>query len=409
MRLYSRPTPSSICRWKVGWRERQLLCGWRTRPHRLCVGMLCKICFEDATTQGQARVTRCGHVFCFDCITKWTASGSSECPLCRKAIRVEELVTLYDDDAAASARPIESSDEVAAASKGAPVADFLESLSKRWRNLEKENSVLKIKVQQYEAEVAFLKGLVERDAEEEPRDRPRGGDEADADASPRAMGDEPRMGTTCSESHAMADCKPSRVFSTHDEPIHGISLSHTGTLVATASWDRTCKVYDLNKDKPLCSLQHDLGLYAVEFAPGSDNICATASCDGVHVWDIVLSRKLRCLDGHKDEVNGLCYLRGVGSKLASASDDCTVAIWDVQRGEALLRLEGHAQSVYGVCAIDAMDCVATASFDKTCRVWDCRSGTMVRSLSGHEMEVIGVDASPNLLATGSDDRTCRLW
>ena len=53
----------------------------------------CPICMGNAHLPV---VTKCGHIFCWDCIKHWVeVKGKSECPLCKNGIRLNEVIKLY--------------------------------------------------------------------------------------------------------------------------------------------------------------------------------------------------------------------------------------------------------------------------------------------------------------------------
>ena len=50
----------------------------------------CAVCMGDTPPEAVS-VTRCGHVFCTDCITSYVASGNDHCPTCRAALRSQDF------------------------------------------------------------------------------------------------------------------------------------------------------------------------------------------------------------------------------------------------------------------------------------------------------------------------------
>lgn len=201
-------------------------------------------------------------------------------------------------------------------------------------------------------------------------------------------------------------------FAMHSGPVHGIAVNPSGNLIATASWDHFCKIYDVHLEEEVAVLSgHEHGLYAVKFSPSKRNVVGTVSSDHTcRLWNAENGECLCILEGHTDEVNGLAFKNGT-HLLATASDDMTSKIWDAEKGVCVTDLKGHRHAVYGVCFQPQGHLLATASFDLTAKLWDPRSAESIRTLRGHLEDVIGVDFdnSGNILATGSDDKTCRVW
>lgn len=52
----------------------------------------CFVCFDQIS---QAGVTRCGHVFCWDCIVQ-TIRYKRECPLCRRGLQISDLFPILN-------------------------------------------------------------------------------------------------------------------------------------------------------------------------------------------------------------------------------------------------------------------------------------------------------------------------
>ncbi len=131
----------------------------------------------------------------------------------------------------------------------------------------------------------------------------------------------------------------------HAEQIHGIAVHPTiPNYVATASWDVTCVVYDLETRDVVSTLEgkHEKGLYAVEFCPTNPNVIGTVSSDRTcQVWEVTTGRHLVSCRGHTDEVNGMAFHPTKPSVMATASDDRSIIVWDLEYREPRQRLLGH--------------------------------------------------------------------
>ncbi|MGH8886638.1 MAG: AAA family ATPase [Egibacteraceae bacterium] len=197
----------------------------------------------------------------------------------------------------------------------------------------------------------------------------------------------------------------------HEDWVVGVGWSPDGQRIATVSRDRTVRVWDAEAGTELAVLRgHDDGVEWVAWSPDGRRI-ATASYDRtVRIWNAEADIALAVLRGHEDWVGGVAWSPD-GRRIATASGDRTARVWDVESGIELAVLRGHEDWVRGVGWPPDGRRIVTASGDRTARVWDVESGAPLAVLRGHDDMVEGVAWAPDgrRIVTASSDRTVRVW
>ncbi|KAI1676385.1 WD40 repeat [Pyrenophora tritici-repentis] len=197
----------------------------------------------------------------------------------------------------------------------------------------------------------------------------------------------------------------------HSSYVSLVAFSHDSTRLASASDDRTVKIWDASSGACLQTLEgHSLGVSSVAFSHDSTRLASASWDRTVKIWDASSSACLQTLEGHSDWVTSVAFSHD-STRLASASVDSTVKIWDASSGACLQTLEGHSSYVSSVAFSHDSTRLALASYDRTVKIWDASSGACLQMLEGHSSQVSSVAFSHDStrLASASDDRTVKIW
>jgi WD40 repeat protein/serine/threonine protein kinase len=196
----------------------------------------------------------------------------------------------------------------------------------------------------------------------------------------------------------------------HPKEVNRVVFSPDGQRLASASGDMTVKVWDATTGQELRTLQGHTGeVYCVAYSPDGQRLASAAQDGTVKVWDATTGQELRTLQGHTGEVYCVAFSPD-GQRLASASSDKTLKLWDAITGQELRTLQGHTDWVTSVAYSPDGQRLASAS-SKTVKVWDATTGQELRTLQGHTHIVWNVAFSPDgqRLASASIDETVKLW
>ncbi len=157
-----------------------------------------------------------------------------------------------------------------------------------------------------------------------------------------------------------------------------VVFSPNGKYLAASSFDKknssgtfTVQVWNIKNGTELydAPLKHEDIITSIVFGSDSQQI-ATASLDKTaRVWDVQTGELLQTLQGHTEGIRSM-ILSPNKRKLATASKDKTARVWDVQTGELLQTLQGHTDIVFNMAFGPDSKQLATVSQDLTVRLWD---------------------------------------
>ncbi|KAL5085552.1 hypothetical protein Trisim1_012506 [Trichoderma cf. simile WF8] len=196
-----------------------------------------------------------------------------------------------------------------------------------------------------------------------------------------------------------------------DGVVLSIIFSSDGQQLTSALSDGAIKVWHIKESSFYLQASGSFGhqVYSVIFSVNGQRLAFGLSSGIVKVWDMK-STYLQTFEGHKGPVLSVVFSSN-NQLLASGSTDETVKIWDINSGACLQTLKGHDSLVCSVIFCPNGHRLISGSYKGTIKVWDLDSGVCLQTLEDHKMSVNSVVFSPDgqQLASGSEDNTVRVW
>jgi WD40 repeat protein len=225
------------------------------------------------------------------------------------------------------------------------------------------------------------------------------------------------------------------IFNGHEDSIEAVAISPNGALVATASFDRSVRVFDLATGAEIRTFGGDAGhkgpVLAVAFDAKGDHLATGGADNTVRVWDVSTGfptarfaafssvagvplglhrageflperdralRRLKLLPqtplkslAHPNLVDCVAF-DDTGKLLATGCHDGVLRIWDLPKAAAVKSINAHVQTtpqnaqhpIYSIVWSRDHKQIFTASFDRTVKLWDVTSGSLVREFKAAE-------------------------
>jgi len=233
-----------------------------------------------------------------------------------------------------------------------------------------------------------------------------------------------------STTHQAARGKCLAVGTGHVSAVSAIAFARrSGNFIVTGGSDKLLKVWDISslsldgggengEERKSTSLQavaavaaHTKDINAVAVAP-NDSVVASASQDRtVKIWQLPSLVPVLTLKGHKRGVWSVAF-SPVDKAVATASGDKTIKLWSLADGACLRTFEGHVASVLRVDFLSSGTQLLSAGGDGLLKLWNLRTTECVNTFDAHDDKVWALSLGGNsgeIAASGGADGGLVIW
>lgn len=196
----------------------------------------------------------------------------------------------------------------------------------------------------------------------------------------------------------------------HRDWVSTVAFHPKGLHLASGSGDATVKLWDFQSGT--CALtfkEHTHAVWSVAFHLHGDLLLSASLDHSARMWDIVSQRCRTTFRGHVDSVNEVVW-QPYAAALATASSDKTVSVWDARTGLCAQTYYGHYNSCNGLAFNLRGDTIASCDADGVVKVWDVRmvAERLSIDVGPHPVSALAIDRSGELVACASDDGRVRV-
>jgi WD40 repeat protein len=197
-------------------------------------------------------------------------------------------------------------------------------------------------------------------------------------------------------------------FKGHTDTVEGVTVSPDGTLVATVSFDKSVRLFDLATGKEVRSYGGEQGhkgqVLAVAFSAKGDQIATGATDNTARVWDVPVNFPAKSF-ATTGAATRVVVSPTDGKTFAVAGADGVVKVFPLGEEKGAIELKGHTGAVTQLGLSGAT--WVTAGADKTIRFWDA-AGKQTASYSLGTADITGLAVGPTVFTTHADN-VLRQW
>lgn len=171
--------------------------------------------------------------------------------------------------------------------------------------------------------------------------------------------------------------KEQHTFSSHTNQLYSVAFSHDSRMIATSDYNGQIHLFNVNTKQEDVINAHK-GLATSVFFHTNGKLLSTGEDGLIQLWNIK-NKQATLLSDTKDNLTWATFSPD-GQQITSVGRKFLIHVYSTNNHQVQPSLVGHKDTIYRAIFSPDSQQIATVSADRTIRLWDLKKGTILFSL-----------------------------